>query len=131
MNKALDKREAYRSDLTNEQWRLLKHLLPKGKEGGRMRTTDIREVMNAIFYVLRSGCDWRMLPHDFPKWKTVHHYFRMWKQDGTWKKVHDVLREKVRKKAGRKKQPSAGIIDSQSVKTTEKRGFVALTLVKR
>ena len=131
MEQSFMKRESYPTDLTDEQWKIVEPMLPKGKEGGRERSTDIREILNAVFYVVRSGCDWRMLPHDFPKWKTVYHYFREWKKDGTWKKVHDRLREKVRLKAGKKKQPSAGIIDSQSVKTTEKRGFVALMLGRK
>lgn len=124
-------RESYPTDLMDEQWKMVEPMLPKGKEGGRERSIDIREILNAVFYVVRSGCDWRMLPHDFPKWKTVYHYFRAWKKDGTWKRVHDRLREKVRLKAGKKKQPSAGIIDSQSVKTTEKKGFVALMLGRK
>jgi len=82
----------------------------------------MREVVNAIFYVVRSGCAWRMLPHDYPPWQTVYHYFRQWRQDGTWKRIHDTLRRQVRRQAGRNEEPSAAILDSQSVKTTERGG---------
>lgn len=87
--------------------------------------------MNACLYQVRSGCAWRMLPHDFPQWKIVYHYFDTWKKDGTWEKVHDHLHQQVRLKAGKKKRPSAGIIDAQSVQTTKKGEFVALMPVKR
>ena len=124
-------RKPYPSDLTDAQWKIVKPLLPGAKTGGRPRTTDEREALNGVFYVLKSGCDWRMLPHDLPPHQTVYEYFSAWKKDGTWKKVHDALRNKVRLKAGKKKQPTAGILDSQSVKTTKKGGFVAMTLAKR
>jgi len=121
----------YETDLTDEQWQIIAPLIPSAKPGEREREIDIREVINAIFYLLKSGCQWRMIPNDFPKWQTVYDYFSKRKKDGTWKKIHDKLRDKVRLKAGKKKQPTAGIIDSQSVKTAKKGGFVAMTLVKK
>jgi putative transposase len=124
-------RQAYLTDLTDKQWVIIAPFIPSAKPGGRHRTVNIREVINAITYVLKSGCDWRMLPHDFPKWQIVYAYFRNWKKDGTWKRLHDALREKVRIKVGKKRQPTAGIIDSQSVKTGKKGGFVAMMLARR
>ena len=121
----------YPTDLSEEQWDIIKPFIPKGKHGGRAREVDEKEVINAIFYLLKTGCDWRMLPHDFPKWKTVFDYFTKWKQDGTWKNIHDVLRNKVRLTVGKKKQATAGIIDSQSVKTGKKGESVAMMLVKK
>lgn len=134
-NETTLQRQSYPTDLTDKQWEILSSLIPRPKSnkviGGHKRVVNIREALNAIFYLLRSGCSWRMLPHDFPKWQIVRYYFDIWKKDGTWKKIHDTLRGKVRRKAGKKIQPTAGIIDSQSVKTAEKGGFVAMTLVKR
>jgi len=131
MQNQKQKRKSYETDLTDRQWQIIAPLIPRAKPGGRPRTIDTREVINAIFYLLKSGCTWRLLPNDFPEWKIVYHYFSAWKKDGTWKKIHDKLRNKVRLKAGKKKQPTAGIIDSQSVKTAKKGGFVAMMLVKR
>lgn len=125
------KRTSYPSDLTDKEWKIIKPLIPPAKPGGRKREVDIREIINAIFYLTKTGCQWRMIPNDFPHWRTVYDYFCAWKNDGTWKKIHDKLRERVRVKAGKKKQPSAGIIDSQSVKTAKKGNFVAMTLVNK
>ena len=120
----------YPSDLNDTEWRMISRLLPACKPGGRPRATDLRTVINAIFYILRSGCAWRMLPHDFPPYSTVYMYFKQWRDDGTLERIHDKLRDRVRIREGRKKSPSAAIIDSQSVKTTEK-GALAGTMPAR
>lgn len=108
----------YPSDLTDEQWELIESLLSKLSRGpaGRPRSYDRREIVNAILYLNRSGCSWRMLPSDLPYWKTVYHYFRLWRTDGTLDRIHDALRERVRIEGGREAKPTAGIVDSQSVK---------------
>jgi putative transposase len=119
------RRRPYPSDLTDAQWRLLAPLLPPAKPGGRPRSVNLREILNGIFYFLKGCGGWRFLPHDLPPWGTVHYYYRAWRRDGTWKRVHDTLRTQVREAAGREAQPTAGILDSQSVKTTKKGGRVA------
>jgi putative transposase len=121
----------YPSDLSDTEWQIIRRLLPASKPGGRPRETDLRAVVNAIFYILRSGCAWRMLPHDFPPYSTVYMYFRQWKVDGTWEKVHDTLRDRIRGQEGRKKSPSAAILDSQSVKTTEKGALAGTTRARK
>ena len=120
-------RAAYPSDLTDKQWAEIAPLIPAAEPGGRDREVNMREVLNGILYLLRGGVSWRMLPHDLPPWGTVHYYYRRFRLDGTWVKIHDILRGRVRKKAGRKVNPSAGIMDSQSVKTTKKGGLAAAT----
>jgi putative transposase len=113
------KRKPYPSDLTDAQWAILAPLIPVAKSGGRPQYVNVREVINAIFYILCGGCSWRMMPHEFPAWKTVYHYFRLWRLSGVWQQMNQTLREKVRRRVRRESTPSAAIIDSQSVKTTE------------
>ena len=111
-------RRTYPTDLTGAQWGLLEPLLPPDSRRGHPRTSDLREVVNGILYVLRGGIPWRMMPHDLPPWGTVWWYFRKWRKDGTWERVEEALRPMVRESEGRDATPSGAIIDSQSVKTT-------------
>jgi putative transposase len=108
----------YPTDLTDSQWDLIKDLIPAAKPGGRPRTLDMRLVINALLSVVGGGMQWRMLPREYPNWKSVYHYFRTWRDDGTWLRLHDTLRAEVRQREGRHKHPTAGCLDSQSVKTT-------------
>lgn len=111
-------RQKYKTDLNDREWAIVGPLVPQPKTNGRRATIARREVVNIIFYVTKSGCEWELLPHDLPKWKTVYHYFRLWRKNGVWQATHTALREAVRQAAGRDPQPSAAIIDSQSVKTS-------------
>ena len=115
------KRKLYPSDLKDAEWSILEPWIPPAKPGGRPREVDMREVVNAILYLLRSGCSWAMLPHDFPPKGTVYDYFAQWRKDGTFEHINTVLRGELRVAVGKNKEPTAGILDSQSAKTTETR----------
>ncbi len=119
--------QRYPTDVTDDQWRLIAPLLPGAKPGGRPRSVNLREVLNGILYVVRGGVPWRMLPHDLPPWGTVHYYYRRWRLDGTWEKVLDVLRTRLRHADGRHKSPSAAAVDTQTVRTASggERGYGA------
>jgi putative transposase len=117
-------RKPYRSDLSDAQWDLIKDLIPPAKSGGRHRTVDVREVINTLMYQARTGCQWDFLPHDLAAKSTVWDYFVAWQKDGTWQRIVDALRGKIRKEAGRQETPSAACIDTQTVKTTEMGGKV-------
>jgi putative transposase len=125
------KRKPYGYDLTDAQWAVLEPLIPPAKPGGAPRRVAMREVVNAILYVLHTGCAWAALPHDFPAWQPVYWYFRKFVDDEDWQHINGALRTLVREQDGRDAQPTAAIIDSQSVKTTERGGRRATTLARR
>lgn len=112
----------YATDLTDAEWEILAPLIPEAKPGGHPRTVDMRAVCNAIYYQLKTGCQWHLLPYDFPPSSTVYTYFSKWQRQGHWQRINHTLRERLRQKMGKSPHPSAVATDSQSVKTTEKRG---------
>lgn len=126
----MDTRQVYPSDLTALQWDQVSRFIPAPKKGGRPAKYARREIVNALMYVARSGCQWRAMPHDLPPWRIVYWYFMAWKKDGTLDRLHDALRGDLRQAEGRHRQPSAAVLDSQSVKTTEK-GGLAVTMPAR
>jgi putative transposase len=116
-------RKAYDTDLTDPEWEQLEALVLLAKPGGRPPIHSRREILNGIFYAVRSGSAWKLLPHDLPPWRTVYHYFWSWRRNGTWQQIHDSIRASVRKAAGRDPEPSGAVLDSQSVQTTEQGGI--------
>jgi putative transposase len=119
--------KSYPSDVSDAEWAILEPLLYPARATGRPPSVDRRDVLDAIFYVLRTGCQWRYLPEGFPNWVTVYWYFKRWRDAGTWERVNDALRRRARERAGRGPEPGAGIADSQSAKTTEKGAIAAGT----
>lgn len=132
-------RKPYKTDLTDAQWAILEPLLPKPKPGGRPRSVDMREIVNAILYVLHTGIQWEMMPHDLPPYTTVYTYYDQWNKDGHWPVINARLVAKARQAAGRETQPSLSIVDShprcpnggQSVKTAEKGGSLQVSTATR
>ena len=127
----MDTRQPYPSDLTGPQWAQVSRFIPAPKRGGRPAKYERREITNALLYVVRTGCQWRAMPHDLPPWRIVYWYFMQWKKDGTFNRLLDELRGDLRQAEGRQRQPSAAVLDSQSVKTTEKGGSMVTTRAKR
>jgi putative transposase len=126
----MDTNDRYPTDLTDRQWAQVCRVIPAPKPGGRPATYDRREITNALLYITRAGCPWRMMPKDLPPWRIVYWYFMLWKKDGTFDRLNDLLRGDLRRAHGRDRRPSAAILDSQSVRTTEKGGRTGTTPVR-
>jgi putative transposase len=112
----------YQSDLSDKEWRFVRPLVPKPKPGGRPTCWSRRSLLNGIFYLLRSGCTWRMMPREYPPWQTLYRYFRAWQHSGVWERINARLRERLRVAAGKNSTPSGAVMDSQSIRTTERGG---------
>lgn len=125
------KRKPYASDLSDGEWEILKQMVPQAKGFGHPLEVEFREIFNGIFYVQRTGCQWEMMPHDLPPYSTVYHYFQKWQRKGIWQKMHDQVCQQLRTKLGRDEQSTVAIADSQSVKTTEKRGRSTVSMVAK
>ena len=122
----MKKKQRYKTDLTDKQWKLISRYIPQQKGAGRKPKYDMREILNAILYVVHTGCQWAMIPHDFPPWYSVYYRFNTWRKDQSWFLIHQALHQELREHAGKQPEPSAAIIDSQSVRTSklaETRGF--------
>ncbi|HXG83457.1 MAG TPA: IS5 family transposase [Pyrinomonadaceae bacterium] len=118
----------YPSDLTDSQWNHIKEYFPLPKATGRPRKVEFRQIVNGVLYLVFTGCQWRFIPHEYPRWQTGYYYFRLWQETGLWNRIHETLRSDLRRKKGRHKHPTAGALDWQSVKTTgvpSSRGFDA------
>ena len=124
-------RKPYPSDLSDAEWSLIEPLLPSAKGFGHPIEVDFREILNGVFYVQRTGCQWEMLPHDLPPYSTVYNYFRKWQRKGIWQQMHDKIRQQVRQADNRDPDSTIAIADSQSVKTTEKRGRSTASMVAK
>jgi transposase len=116
------RRRAYPSDLTDDQWLVIAPMIPTARPGGRPRKAEGREIVDEILYLLRAGCSWRLLPHDFPPWQTVYYYLRRWEREGVWARVHHALVMADREREGRDASPSAAVLDSQTVRTADQKG---------